>query len=70
MELWTVAEAAVYLKLNPDYLRRRTKAGAVPALRMGRVWRYRKDRLDAWLDAGCPSQKAQPGLFDDAGEAE
>lgn len=64
MELWTTEEAAAYLKLHPEYVRRRTRGGFIPAQKLGREWRYRRERLDAWIDAGCPSQKEQPSLFD------
>lgn len=65
MELWTAEEAAHYLKLNVEVLRRKARAKQVPAVKLGsRVWRYRKEALDEWLARGCPSQQQQPSLFD------
>lgn len=63
MELWTAQEASHYLKLNVEVLRRKARAREVPAVKMGRVWRYRKEALDEWLARGCPSQIEQPSLF-------
>ena len=64
MELWTLTEAAAYLKCNADYLRKRTKRGEVPAQKFGRLWRYRREALDEWIAQGCPRADQQPGLFD------
>lgn len=63
MELWTGREAARYLKLNAEVLRRKTARGEVPALRLSNRWRYRKEQLDEWLAAGCPTQEKAPDLF-------
>ncbi len=70
MELWTVFEAARYLKLNIEVLRRKARAKLVPAIKMGGVWRYRKEALDEWLAQGCPSQAEQPSLFDAGARSE
>lgn len=64
VELWTGREAAQYLKLNAEVLRRKTARGEVPALRMSNRWRYRKETLDEWLAQGCPKKGEQPSLFD------
>ncbi len=64
MELWTVDEAAHYLKLHPETLRRKTRDKQVPAVKVGPFWRYHPERLRAWVDAGCPSQLEQSSLFD------
>ena len=64
MELWTVNEAAAYLKLHPDSIRRKVRLKQLPFVRMGRWLRFRKETLDEWLAQGCPSQAEQPSLFD------
>lgn len=66
MELWTVDDAAHYLKLTPEVVRRKTRAKLLPAVKMGRLWRYHPERLAAWVDAGFPSQEEQPSLFTEA----
>ena len=57
MELWTVDEAAHYLKYHPETVRAKTRKGLMPALRVGGRWRYHPERLRAWVDAGCPSPR-------------
>ena len=48
----TPAEAADYLHLNVDTLKRKARQGDVPAAKTGRKWLFRKQDLDAWLAAG------------------
>ncbi|MDI9585581.1 MAG: helix-turn-helix domain-containing protein [Acidobacteriota bacterium] len=67
MELLTADEAAAYLKIHPETLRRKTRARQVPAWRIGPFWRYRREVLDEWMAQGCPSQVEQPSLFDEPG---
>jgi len=38
METWNLEQAAHYLKLHPEELRRRAKAGLVPAAKIGKCW--------------------------------
>lgn len=64
MELWTVDEAANYLKLHPETIRRKAREHAIPSVRLGRWLRFRKEQLDEWIAAGCPTQQTQPTLFD------
>jgi excisionase family DNA binding protein len=53
----TVAEVLEYLQVNSRTVYRLIKAGKLPAIRIGRQWRFRRRDLDAWLDrepAGRP----------------
>jgi excisionase family DNA binding protein len=44
-------EAAILLKISPATLQRLARAGRIPALKIGKLWRFRKADLDAWLDS-------------------
>lgn len=48
----TQREAASYLKLAVGTIRNLTSAHALPFARRGRIVRYRRDALDAWLVKG------------------
>ena len=37
--LWTVKDAANFLKLNPETIRIKIRCGEIPATKVGRVWR-------------------------------
>ncbi len=45
-EILTVAQAAEYLQVNPETVRRAARAGRLPAARIGRQWRIRRADLD------------------------
>jgi excisionase family DNA binding protein len=46
----TTAEVLGYLQVNLRTVYRLIKAGRIPAVRVGRQWRFRKSDLDAWLE--------------------
>lgn len=48
-ELLTVAEAARELRIHPNTLRRLIDMGSLPACRVGRQFRIRRESLDAHL---------------------
>jgi len=51
-DMMTSREAADYLRLGVDTLKRKARAGDVPAAKTGRKWLFRKADLDAWLGQG------------------
>ena len=53
----TTEEVLEYLQVNLRTVYRLIKAGKIPAVRVGRQWRFRKRDIDAWLD----SQRTQAG---------
>lgn len=61
----TTEEVLEYLQVNLRTVYRLIKAGRIPAVRIGRQWRFRKHDLDAWLESqrtrnGRPSPGARP----------
>jgi excisionase family DNA binding protein len=38
------------LKVNPRTIYRLIKTGELPAIRIGRQWRFRRADLDDWID--------------------
>lgn len=53
----TTEEVLEYLQVNLRTVYRLIKAGKIPAVRVGRQWRFRKRDIDGWLD----SQRTQVG---------
>ncbi len=49
-EIMTVDEVAGYLKMNRQTITRMAARGELPAMKVGREWRFRKNYLDAMLD--------------------
>ncbi|MCM8794990.1 MAG: helix-turn-helix domain-containing protein [Candidatus Omnitrophica bacterium] len=48
-DVMTVSEVADYLRLNPQTVYRKAKAGELPAVRIGRAVRFRRCELETWL---------------------
>lgn len=46
----TTEEVLGCLKVNPRTIYRLIKSGELPAVRIGRQWRFRRSDLDAWID--------------------
>jgi excisionase family DNA binding protein len=46
----TTEEVLTYLKVTPRTIYRLIRSGELPALRVGRQWRFRRTDLDAWLE--------------------
>ena len=47
----TTEEVLAYLNVNLRTVYRLIKAGSIPAVRVGRQWRFRKRDLDKWLES-------------------
>src|SRR5512132_3339825 len=47
----TTEEVLEYLQVNLRTVYRLIKAGKIPAVRVGRQWRFRKRDIDAWLES-------------------
>lgn len=56
----TTEEVLDYLQVNLRTVYRMIKAGRLPAVRVGRQWRFKRADLDAWLDAQR-TRRARPG---------
>jgi len=70
----TTEEVLEYLQVNLRTVYRLIKAGKIPAVRVGRQWRFRKRDIDAWLDSqrprgGGPRPTAPPPARPAAGTA-
>ena len=50
----TTEEVLEYLQVNLRTVYRLIKAGRIPAVRVGRQWRFRKRDIDAWLETQRP----------------
>ena len=46
----TTEEVLSYLKITPRTIYRLIRSGELPAVRIGRQWRFRRADLDQWLE--------------------
>jgi excisionase family DNA binding protein len=56
----TTEEVLEYLQVNLRTVYRLIKAGKIPAVRVGRQWRFRKTDIDAWLESQRPRAARPP----------
>lgn len=52
----TVKEVSEYLRISEAKVYRLVKVGALPVVRIGKTWRFRKDLLDRWLQESSEVQ--------------
>jgi excisionase family DNA binding protein len=52
--IMTTKELAKYLKLHEITICKYAAEGRIPAIRIGRVWRFDKDAIDKWIGEGTP----------------
>jgi len=64
-ELMTVEEVADYLRLTKTTIYRLLKRGDIPAVKIGRVWRFEKTAIDDWLHEKSVVTKANILVVDD-----
>ena len=51
-EIMTVEQAAEYLQVVPETIRRAAREGSLPAAKFGKSWRFRKVDVDDFLSRG------------------
>ena len=60
--IMTIDEVAEYLDLHPLTVRRLARDGEIPAFKVGRQWRIKRELLEKWIadrsaqDAGAPPE--------------
>lgn len=50
-EILTIEDVASYLRLTPQTIYRWAQEKRIPAVKLGKEWRFRRSIIDAWLDA-------------------
>lgn len=48
--IMTIEEVARYLSLHELTVRRLAREGEIPAFKVGRQWRVKRDLLDRWIE--------------------
>lgn len=57
--LMNLSEAAQFLHIDPDTLRSLTRRGRVPAMKIGRQWRFDPGILREWVRRNSLQQTAE-----------
>jgi excisionase family DNA binding protein len=63
-------EAAELLGIHPEMLRRMAVRGEIPALKVGRYWKYRASALEAWVSSrlNCSGLSCRERSISDKGD--
>ena len=63
--IWTVTDVADYLRMSRSKVYRLVKDRELPAARIGKTLRFRKDLLDNWLSQRTESSMKAAGSSDE-----
>jgi excisionase family DNA binding protein len=55
--LMSVKELAEYLQVDMSTIYLWSQRGQIPAMKVGKAWRYRRSEIEEWLNR----QRSQPG---------
>jgi len=50
--LMTAAEVAEYLRVRPPSVYEWAKGGKIPCAKVGRLWRFHREEIEAWVRKG------------------
>ena len=59
-EVMDIRQAADYLGISPDTLYKYASEAFIPAFKLGNRWRFRRSRLDEWMDRESGVTEQQP----------
>ena len=63
----TLQEVAEYLQLSKDLIYRLAQSGKIPASKVGSRWRFRRERVDSWMEGMAVDADARSGNRDGRG---
>jgi excisionase family DNA binding protein len=49
-EILTIEEVAAYLRLTPQTIYKWAQEKRIPAVKLGKEWRFRRSVIDRWFD--------------------
>jgi len=55
----SINEICKYLGISNDTVYRWIDRHSMPAHRMGRLWKFKKEQVDAWVEAGGAAEPAE-----------
>ena len=64
MKTLDLNEAADFLKMNPEVLRRKARAGQVPGRKAGKCWIFVKEHLADWVSGGYSNSRRELQVID------
>jgi len=62
-EVMDIRQASAYLGISPDSLYKYASEGFIPAFKLGNRWRFKKSRIDEWMDQQSSASLAPSQLM-------
>src|SRR5947207_5747939 len=60
-EVMNIRQASQYLGVSPDTLYKYVNEQKIPAFKLGNRWRFKKSRLDQWMEEQSSEMEARKG---------
>jgi excisionase family DNA binding protein len=67
-EVMDIRQASDYLGISPDTLYKYASDGFVPAFKLGNRWRFKRSRLDEWMDRQSDLQSSSTNAEIESGK--
>lgn len=64
-DLMTLQELAAYLRVTTKTVYRLLEKGRIPAIKLGRQWRFNREAIDKWLSEKSVGQRIKVLVIDD-----
>jgi excisionase family DNA binding protein len=68
-EVMNVRQASQYLGVSPDTLYKYVNEQKIPAFKLGNRWRFKKSRLDQWMEEKSSQMEARSSRKSKAAKA-
>ena len=59
--LMDIKQVAAYLQINEATAYNWAQSGKLPGIKIGRIWRFRREDVEAWLDENMRGPKPGQG---------
>jgi excisionase family DNA binding protein len=68
-EVMNIRQASQYLGVSPDTLYKYVNEQKIPAFKLGNRWRFKKSKLDQWMEEKSSESDAKSKKVKAAGQA-
>lgn len=58
-EVFTLTEVSKYLRVNKATIYKRVQKGTMPAFKVGKVWRFKRGEIEAWVEANSAYKRSK-----------
>jgi excisionase family DNA binding protein len=61
--LMDIKQVAAYLKINEATAYTWAQSGKLPGIKIGRIWRFRREDIEAWLDENMQGPRPENSIL-------